>query len=42
MDIFTVDRENFYQLDSILAGEDLASYDIEIENIVNGIWNGVG
>jgi hypothetical protein len=42
VDIFTVDRENFYQLDSILAGEDLASYDIEIENIVNGIWNGVG
>ena len=42
MDIFVVDRERFYQLDSILAGEDLASYDIEIENIVNRLWNGVG
>lgn len=42
MNNFIVDREKFYQLDFVLAGEDLASYDIEIENIVNNIWNEVG
>ncbi len=42
MNSFIIDREYFYQLDSVLAGEDLSSYDVEIENIADNIWNGIG
>ena len=39
---FVINKESLFKIDSALEGQDLKQYDLEIENIVNNLWKGIG
>ena len=39
---FIINKESLFKIDSALEGQDLKQYDLEIENIVNNLWKGIG
>ena len=39
---FEINEESLFDIDSVLEGQDLKQYDLEIEQIVNNLWTGVG
>ena len=39
---FEINEESLFEIDNALEGQDLKKYDLEIEQIVNNLWTGVG
>ena len=39
---FLINEESLFEIDAILEGQDLKQYDLEIENIIETLWSGIG
>tara|TARA_B110000008_G_scaffold126208_1_gene128796 strand:+ start:889 stop:1839 length:951 start_codon:yes stop_codon:yes gene_type:complete len=39
---FEINEKTIFEIDSLLAGQDLKQYDYEIEKIVNNLWKDIG
>jgi len=39
---FIINKESIFEIDSVLAGQDIKKCDLEIENIANNLWKNIG